>query len=134
MSKKIFPLLIAIILYSLSSVHIGYAASASTISAEQLTTLTKQINSLGTTMTKLLSNLDSDEDADLTSTLAEISELKTSLKSLNSNLKTCKNVETKLESLKTVISTSSSLSSVLKGDWGSLLTSLTALKTLTSLL
>jgi len=126
--------LIAIIVCSFLFPHIGYAASATTVSSEKLATLTKQISTLETTATKLSKNIDTDEQEDVTDTLKEISELKNSFKNLNSDLSSCKNVLTGLNSLNTVISKNSSLGLGIKGNWITLLENLTTLKAIVALL
>lgn len=133
MNKEKF-FLIAIILCSFLFTHTGNAASTTTISSEKLGTLTKQISSLEKTASKLSTNIDTDEQEDATDTLKEIAELKSSLKSLNSDLSSCKNVVTGLKSLNTVISKYSSLGSGLKGNWTTLLEEFTTLKALAALL
>ncbi|WP_196602294.1 hypothetical protein [Pectinatus frisingensis] len=114
MNKEISFLIIAVILYGLSFHQTGYAASSTVSSSEQLTTLTKQLTSLEKTMTKLSSTIDLDEEADFTSALTEIAELKISLNSLNSSLKTYKNAETKLDALKSMLTKSGLVSAILK--------------------
>ncbi|MFA6850301.1 MAG: hypothetical protein WCS30_08095 [Selenomonadaceae bacterium] len=130
--EKIF--LIAITICSFSFPHIGYAASATPVSSENLATLTKQISSLQSTATKLSTNIDTDEQDDVTDSLKELSELKNSLKNLNSDLSSCKNVVNGLQSLNTVVSKNSSLGLGIKGNWITLLENLTTLKAILALL
>lgn len=136
MNKKILFFVIIFGVLSLSVHQVGYAASSTASSAEELTTLATELTALEKSMAKISPTDDADDESNTISALKEIVKLQTSLKaldSLSSSSKTYKNAATKLTGIKSLLTTSGVTAALSNDDLVRLLIKLKALKSLAAL-